>query len=51
MFRGRSHILHEIEETWSNPTHLHQIFSGDFFKAEMVKAFITSGEYRRRFGP
>jgi hypothetical protein len=26
-------------------------FNGDFFKAEMVKAFITSGEYRRRFGP
>ena len=26
-------------------------FSGDFANAEMVKAFITSGEYRQRFGP
>jgi uncharacterized protein (TIGR03118 family) len=26
-------------------------FSGDFIKAEMVKAFITSSEYRQRFGP
>jgi alpha-tubulin suppressor-like RCC1 family protein len=26
-------------------------FGGDFIKAEMVKAFITSGEYRHRFGP
>jgi CSLREA domain-containing protein len=26
-------------------------FSGDFVKAEMVKAFIISGEYRNRFGP
>ena len=26
-------------------------FSGDFQKSEMVKAFITSGEYRTRFGP
>jgi hypothetical protein len=26
-------------------------FNGDFAKAEMVKAFITSGEYRQRFGP
>ena len=24
---------------------------GNFIKADMVKAFITSGEYRRRFGP
>ncbi len=24
---------------------------GDFLKAEMVKAFISSDEYRRRFGP
>ncbi|HJQ32055.1 MAG TPA: hypothetical protein VJ866_07750 [Pyrinomonadaceae bacterium] len=24
---------------------------GDFRRAELVKAFITSGEYRRRFGP
>lgn len=26
-------------------------FNGDFGKAEMVKAFITSAEYRQRFGP
>ncbi len=26
-------------------------FQGDFVKAEMVKAFISSAEYRRRFGP
>ena len=26
-------------------------FGGDYVKAEMVKAFITSIEYRRRFGP
>ncbi|HEX5701912.1 MAG TPA: CHRD domain-containing protein [Pyrinomonadaceae bacterium] len=26
-------------------------FNGDFVKAEMVKAFITSTEYRQRFGP
>lgn len=26
-------------------------FNGDFRQAEMVKAFITSGEYRSRFGP
>jgi hypothetical protein len=25
-------------------------FDGDFLKAEMVKAFVTSDEYRRRFG-
>ena len=25
-------------------------FNGDFVEAEMVKAFITSGEYRQRFG-
>ena len=25
-------------------------FNGDFAQAEMVKAFITSGEYRQRFG-
>ncbi len=28
-----------------------QDFNGDFRRAEMVKAFITSSEYRRRFGP
>ncbi|MGB8509949.1 MAG: Calx-beta domain-containing protein, partial [Pyrinomonadaceae bacterium] len=27
-----------------------EAFNGDFVKAEMVKAFITSGEYRQRFG-
>ena len=26
-------------------------FNGDFVRAEMVKAFITSREYRQRFGP
>jgi hypothetical protein len=26
-------------------------FNGNFVEAEMVKAFIVSGEYRRRFGP
>jgi hypothetical protein len=26
-------------------------FNGNFTQAEMVKAFITSGEYRRHFGP
>ena len=26
-------------------------FNGDYIKAEMVKAFITSIEYRQRFGP
>jgi hypothetical protein len=26
-------------------------FGGDFVQAEMVKAFITSAEYRQRFGP
>ncbi len=26
-------------------------FSGNFVAAEMVKAFISSGEYRQRFGP
>ena len=26
-------------------------FNGDFIAAEMVKAFLSSSEYRRRFGP
>ena len=26
-------------------------FNGDYQKSEMVKAFISSGEYRNRFGP
>jgi uncharacterized protein (TIGR03118 family) len=26
-------------------------FNGDFIRAEMVRAFITSSEYRQRFGP
>jgi len=26
-------------------------FNGDYKSAEMVKAFLSSGEYRRRFGP
>jgi hypothetical protein len=28
-----------------------QRFNGNFIDAEMVKAFISSIEYRRRFGP
>jgi len=35
-------------EFWLNK--LNQ-FNGNFVAAEMVKAFITSGEYRQRFGP
>jgi hypothetical protein len=35
-------------EFWLNK--LNQ-FNGNFVAAEMVKAFITSDEYRRRFGP
>jgi hypothetical protein len=26
-------------------------FNGNFVNAEMVKAFLVSGEYRQRFGP
>ena len=26
-------------------------FNGNFINAEMVKAFLASGEYRNRFGP
>ena len=26
-------------------------FNGDSIDAEMIKAFISSGEYRNRFGP
>jgi hypothetical protein len=26
-------------------------FNGDYIAAEMVKAFVSSGEYRQRFGP
>ena len=26
-------------------------FNGNFVNAEMVKAFILSGEYKQRFGP
>jgi hypothetical protein len=35
-------------EFWLNK--LNQ-FNGDYIKAEMVKAFISSDEYRKRFGP
>jgi hypothetical protein len=35
-------------EFWLNK--LNQ-FDGNFVNAEMVKAFIVSGEYRQRFGP
>ena len=35
----------------TNPwTKLNQ-FNGNFVNAQMVKAFITSGEYQQRFGP
>jgi hypothetical protein len=27
------------------------LFNGDFLQSEMVKAFLTSLEYRKRFGP
>jgi len=27
------------------------LFNGNFVNAEMVKAFLVSGEYRDRFGP
>ena len=26
-------------------------FNGNYINAEMVKGFISSGEYRQRFGP
>jgi hypothetical protein len=39
-FRGWRFWLSKLEQ-----------FGGDFVRAEMVKAFITSDEYRRRFGP
>jgi len=35
-------------EFWLNKLNL---FNGNFVAAEMVKAFITSTEYRQRFGP
>jgi len=35
-------------EFWLNKLNL---FNGNFVAAEMVKAFITSVEYRQRFGP
>jgi hypothetical protein len=38
-FNGYDFWLHKLEE-----------FGGDFVRAEMVKAFITSDEYLRRFG-
>ncbi len=39
---------HPGYEFWLNK--LNQ-FNGNFVSAEMVKAFITSAEYRTRFGP
>jgi hypothetical protein len=36
---GYNFWLHKLEE-----------FNGDFRRAEMVKAFLVSGEYRARFG-
>jgi len=38
-FDGYSFWLHKLNE-----------FNGNFVRAEMVKAFILSGEYRKRFG-
>ncbi len=38
-FAGYNFWLAKLEE-----------FNGDFVRAEMVKAFITSDEYLRRFG-
>ena len=35
-------------ESWLNKLNA---FNGNFVSAEMVKAFITSTEYRTRFGP
>jgi FG-GAP-like repeat/Domain of unknown function (DUF4214) len=35
-------------EFWLNKLNA---FNGNFINAEMVKAFVTSGEYRNRFGP
>lgn len=39
-FRGWEFWLNKLNE-----------FQSDFVKAEMVKAFISSSEYRQRFGP
>ena len=39
-FRGWEFWLNKLNE-----------FQGDFVKAELVKAFISSSEYRQRFGP
>jgi len=39
---------HAGYEFWLNKLNF---FSGNFVNAEMVKAFITSSEYRQRFGP
>jgi Calx-beta domain len=39
-FRGWEFWLNKLNE-----------FNGNFVNADMVKAFITSGEYRQRFGP
>jgi len=35
-------------EFWLNKLNF---FNGNYINAEMVKSFITSGEYRQRFGP
>ena len=39
-FQGYNFWLNKLEQ-----------FNGNFVNAEMVKAFIISGEYRHRFGP
>ena len=38
---------HAGYEFWLNKLNF---FNGNFANAEMVKAFVTSGEYRQRFG-
>lgn len=40
----------EDEKETRTPVKLDQ-FNGNFINAEMVKAFISSHEYRQRFGP
>ena len=37
-------------ELFDPSTGLNQ-FSGNYIQAEMIKAFLSSTEYRRRFGP
>lgn len=39
---------HSGYEFWLNKLNE---FNGDYIRADMVQAFITSGEYRRKFAP